>query len=167
MGENSESEFGYATLEVIDTPYSIDLNTPYQSVECQYAVLNLQNTPYCLNEQDTLYKLHNINTMCLYRKLDTSYSTGEYAVSGVLSEHCADMLYLLCWIQHMPKIEDKDHFELKGQFLKELHDSGSDNEDANVWHLNITNDKQPLRGDLRVLQKEEEKKQDGGTSDNG
>ncbi|GKB05492.1 hypothetical protein Tco_0833687 [Tanacetum coccineum] len=33
-----------------------------------------------------------------------------------------------------PKIEEKDHFELKGQFLKELHDntfSGSDNEDAN------------------------------------
>nr|GEU58148.1 hypothetical protein CTI12_AA085190 [Tanacetum cinerariifolium] len=33
-----------------------------------------------------------------------------------------------------PKINDKDHFELKGQFLKELHDntfSGSDHEDAN------------------------------------
>ncbi|GKA48330.1 hypothetical protein Tco_0741288 [Tanacetum coccineum] len=34
-----------------------------------------------------------------------------------------------------PKIDDKDHFELKGQFLKELRDntfSGSDHEDANV-----------------------------------
>nr|GEV92414.1 hypothetical protein [Tanacetum cinerariifolium] len=33
-----------------------------------------------------------------------------------------------------PKIEDKDHFELKGQFLKELRDttfSGSDYEDVN------------------------------------
>ncbi|GJZ98609.1 hypothetical protein Tco_0671062, partial [Tanacetum coccineum] len=33
-----------------------------------------------------------------------------------------------------PKIDDKAHFELKGQFLKELYDntfSGSDNEDAN------------------------------------
>ncbi|GJZ97571.1 hypothetical protein Tco_0670024 [Tanacetum coccineum] len=33
-----------------------------------------------------------------------------------------------------PKIDDKDHFELKGQFLKELHDntfSGPDHEDAN------------------------------------
>ncbi|GJT57287.1 hypothetical protein Tco_0992341 [Tanacetum coccineum] len=33
-----------------------------------------------------------------------------------------------------PKIDDKDHFELKGQFLKELRDntfSGSDHEDAN------------------------------------
>ncbi|GKA17604.1 hypothetical protein Tco_0697441 [Tanacetum coccineum] len=33
-----------------------------------------------------------------------------------------------------PKIDNKDQFELKGQFLKELHEStfsGSDNEDAN------------------------------------
>nr|GFB33689.1 hypothetical protein [Tanacetum cinerariifolium] len=33
-----------------------------------------------------------------------------------------------------PKIDDKAHFELKGQFLKELHDSTfrrSDNEDVN------------------------------------
>ncbi|GKF58858.1 hypothetical protein Tco_0172395, partial [Tanacetum coccineum] len=33
-----------------------------------------------------------------------------------------------------PKIEDKDHLKLKGQFLKELRDntfSGSDHEDAN------------------------------------
>ncbi|GKD37900.1 hypothetical protein Tco_1258107 [Tanacetum coccineum] len=33
-----------------------------------------------------------------------------------------------------PKFDDKAHFELKGQFLKELRDntfSGSDNEDAN------------------------------------
>ncbi|GJT47471.1 hypothetical protein Tco_0956186 [Tanacetum coccineum] len=33
-----------------------------------------------------------------------------------------------------PKIDEKDHFELKGQFLKELRDntfSGSDHEDAN------------------------------------
>ncbi|GKD59465.1 hypothetical protein Tco_1296974, partial [Tanacetum coccineum] len=33
-----------------------------------------------------------------------------------------------------PKIEDKDNFELKGQFLKELHSntfSGSDHEDVN------------------------------------
>ncbi|GKB97431.1 hypothetical protein Tco_0983568, partial [Tanacetum coccineum] len=33
-----------------------------------------------------------------------------------------------------PKIEDKDHFELKGQFLKELQENtfnGSNHEDAN------------------------------------
>ncbi|GKE83451.1 hypothetical protein Tco_1557193 [Tanacetum coccineum] len=59
-----------------------------------------------------------------------------------------------------PKIDDKDSFELKGQFLKELHDntfSGSDHEDANehiekfleivdLFHIpNITQDKVMLR----------------------
>ncbi|GJZ64251.1 hypothetical protein Tco_0620672 [Tanacetum coccineum] len=59
-----------------------------------------------------------------------------------------------------PKIEDKDSFELKGQFLKELRDntfSGSDHEDANehiekvleiidLFHIpNITQDQVILR----------------------
>ncbi|GJZ15866.1 hypothetical protein Tco_0551543 [Tanacetum coccineum] len=59
-----------------------------------------------------------------------------------------------------PKIKEKDHFELKGQFLKELRDntfSGSDNEDANkliekfikivdLFHIpNITQDQVMLR----------------------
>ncbi|GJX29368.1 hypothetical protein Tco_0237447 [Tanacetum coccineum] len=59
-----------------------------------------------------------------------------------------------------PKIEEKDHFELKGQFLKELRNntfSGSDNEDANEYiekvleivdffHIpNITQDQVMLR----------------------
>ncbi|GJU97958.1 hypothetical protein Tco_1327229 [Tanacetum coccineum] len=40
------------------------------------------------------------------------------------------------WGNARPNIEDKDSFELKGQFLKELHDntfSGSDHEDANEY----------------------------------
>ncbi|GKC10285.1 hypothetical protein Tco_1001895 [Tanacetum coccineum] len=59
----------------------------------------------------------------------------------------------------LPKIEEKDHFELKGQFLKELRDntfSGSDNEDANehiekvleivdLFHIpNITQDQEVI-----------------------
>ncbi|GJZ73917.1 hypothetical protein Tco_0638063 [Tanacetum coccineum] len=59
-----------------------------------------------------------------------------------------------------PKIDEKDHFELKGQFLKELRDntfSGSDHEDANehtekvleivdLFHVpNITQDQIMLR----------------------
>ncbi|GKA77686.1 DNA-directed DNA polymerase [Tanacetum coccineum] len=58
-----------------------------------------------------------------------------------------------------PKIDDKDHFELKGQFLKELRDytsSGSDHEDANehiekvleiadLFHIpNITQDQEVI-----------------------
>ncbi|GKE93099.1 hypothetical protein Tco_1574194 [Tanacetum coccineum] len=59
-----------------------------------------------------------------------------------------------------PKMDDKDHFGLKGQFLKELQDntfSGSDHEDANkhiekvlkiidLFHIpNITQDQVMLR----------------------
>ncbi|GKA61676.1 hypothetical protein Tco_0761195 [Tanacetum coccineum] len=59
-----------------------------------------------------------------------------------------------------PKIDDKAHFELKGQFLKELRDnafSGLDNEDANehiekvleiidLFHIpNVTQDQIMLR----------------------
>ncbi|GJX94349.1 hypothetical protein Tco_0348935 [Tanacetum coccineum] len=59
-----------------------------------------------------------------------------------------------------PKIKDKDSFELKGQFLKELRDntfSGSDHEDANkhiekvleivdLFHIpNITQDQEDLK----------------------
>ncbi|GJT64169.1 hypothetical protein Tco_1015649 [Tanacetum coccineum] len=65
-----------------------------------------------------------------------------------------------------PKIDDKDHFELKGQFLKELRDntcSGSDHEDANehikkvfeivdLFHIpNITQDQVILRAFLMSL----------------
>ncbi|GKC26929.1 hypothetical protein Tco_1034223 [Tanacetum coccineum] len=65
-----------------------------------------------------------------------------------------------------PKIEEKDHFELKGQFLKELRDntfSRSDNEDANehiekvleiveLFHIpNITQDQVMLRAFLMSL----------------
>ncbi|GJU92575.1 putative reverse transcriptase domain-containing protein [Tanacetum coccineum] len=65
-----------------------------------------------------------------------------------------------------PQIDDKDHFELKGQFLKELRDntfSGSDHEDANkhiekvleivdLFHVpNITQDQIMLRVFLMSL----------------
>ncbi|GJW57902.1 zf-CCHC domain-containing protein [Tanacetum coccineum] len=65
-----------------------------------------------------------------------------------------------------PKINDKDHFELKGQFLKELRDntfSGSNHEDANehiekvleivdLFHIpNITQDQTMLRSFLMSL----------------
>ncbi|GJX58947.1 hypothetical protein Tco_0290337 [Tanacetum coccineum] len=64
-----------------------------------------------------------------------------------------------------PKIEDKDNFELKGQFLKELRTntfSGSDHEDANehiekvleivdLFHIpNITIDQVMLRAFLSI-----------------
>ncbi|GJZ85878.1 hypothetical protein Tco_0651217 [Tanacetum coccineum] len=71
---------------MINTPYSIDLNTPYGSVEGQYAVLILQNTPHHLEEQ--IRCLDCINQYAvLSRRVGTSYSTGGYGVSVDLSEH--------------------------------------------------------------------------------
>ncbi|GKA91297.1 hypothetical protein Tco_0813167 [Tanacetum coccineum] len=71
--------------QMIDTSYSIDLNMPYRFVECQYVVLSLQNTPYCLEEQDTLFRLQK-SIRCMSRRFDTSYLTGGYAISGNLPE---------------------------------------------------------------------------------
>ncbi|GJY29189.1 hypothetical protein Tco_0404956 [Tanacetum coccineum] len=68
-----------------DTPYSISLNTPYRSVECQHAVLSSQNTPYFLEKQ--IRRLDcRIQYAVLGRRFDTSYPTGGYGISGDQSE---------------------------------------------------------------------------------
>ncbi|GJS20561.1 hypothetical protein Tco_0449193 [Tanacetum coccineum] len=64
------------------TPYSVNANTPYKSVECQYAVLISQNMPYYLEEQ--ICRLDcRIQYAVLGRRFDTSYPTGGYSVSGI------------------------------------------------------------------------------------
>ncbi|GJV28816.1 hypothetical protein Tco_1385264 [Tanacetum coccineum] len=68
--------------QLTNTSYSIDLNTPYVSVEYQYVVLNSQNTPYCLEEHDTLFRLYK-SIRCPERRFDTSYPTCGYAVSVI------------------------------------------------------------------------------------
>ncbi|GJV90804.1 hypothetical protein Tco_1538617 [Tanacetum coccineum] len=70
---------------MINTPYSINLNTPYGSAEGQYAVLILQNTPYCLEEQIRCLDCRD-QYVVLSRRVDTSYPTGGYGVSVDLSE---------------------------------------------------------------------------------
>ncbi|GJZ16913.1 hypothetical protein Tco_0553036 [Tanacetum coccineum] len=67
--------------QTTDTPYSINLNTPHRSVECQYAVLNSQNTSYYLKEQ-IRHLDYRIQYAVLGRRFDTSYPTGGYGVSG-------------------------------------------------------------------------------------
>ncbi|GJZ65332.1 hypothetical protein Tco_0622028 [Tanacetum coccineum] len=70
---------------MINTSYPIDLNTPYGSVEGQYAVLILQNTPYCLEEHIRCLDCKG-QYVVLRRRVDTSYPTGGYGVSVDLSE---------------------------------------------------------------------------------
>ncbi|GKA44436.1 retrovirus-related pol polyprotein from transposon TNT 1-94 [Tanacetum coccineum] len=75
-----------------DTPYSINLNTPYKSVECQYAVLISQNMPYCLEEQ-IRHLDYRIQYVVLGRRFDMSYPTSGYGVSVYLL--VKPMLYTL------------------------------------------------------------------------
>ncbi|GJS78444.1 hypothetical protein Tco_0728325 [Tanacetum coccineum] len=57
-----------------------------RSVECQYAILSSQNTPYCLEKH--IRRLdYRIQYDDLGRRFDTSYPTGGYGVSGDQSEH--------------------------------------------------------------------------------
>ncbi|GKA69758.1 hypothetical protein Tco_0775822 [Tanacetum coccineum] len=69
-----------------NTPYSINLNTPYGSAEGQYIVLILQITPYCLDEQIRCLEGRD-QYVVLSGRVDTSYPTGGYGVSVDLSEH--------------------------------------------------------------------------------
>ncbi|GJU83030.1 hypothetical protein Tco_1285395 [Tanacetum coccineum] len=78
--------FELLLYQLINTPYSINLNTPYGSAEGQYAVLILQNTPYCLEEQIRCLDCRD-QYVVLSRRVDTSYPTGGYGVSVDLSEH--------------------------------------------------------------------------------
>ncbi|GJZ92644.1 hypothetical protein Tco_0664709 [Tanacetum coccineum] len=70
---------------MINTPYSINLNTPYGSAEGQYAVLTLQNMPYCLEEQIRCLDCRD-QYVVLSGRVDTSYPTGGYGVSLDLSQ---------------------------------------------------------------------------------
>ncbi|GKB22596.1 hypothetical protein Tco_0861997, partial [Tanacetum coccineum] len=71
--------------QMINTPYSINLNTPYGSAEGQYAVLTLQNTSYCLEEQIRCLDCKD-QYVVLSVRVDTSYPTGRYGVSLDLSQ---------------------------------------------------------------------------------
>ncbi|GJY82263.1 hypothetical protein Tco_0495639 [Tanacetum coccineum] len=70
---------------MINTSYSINLNTPYGSAEGQYAILIMQNTPYCLEDQIRCLDYRD-QYVVLSRKVDMSYPTGGYGVSVDISE---------------------------------------------------------------------------------
>ncbi|GKF94415.1 hypothetical protein Tco_0284115, partial [Tanacetum coccineum] len=60
---------------MINTSYSINLNTPYGSAEGQYAVLIIQSMPYCLEEQIRCLDSRDQYDV-LSGKVDMSYPTG-------------------------------------------------------------------------------------------
>ncbi|GJY95906.1 hypothetical protein Tco_0512267 [Tanacetum coccineum] len=69
----------------VDEALGYFVRVQHTSIECQYAVLILQNTPYCLEEQIRCLDYRDQYTV-LSRRVDTSYPTGGYGVSVDLSE---------------------------------------------------------------------------------
>ncbi|GKC04317.1 hypothetical protein Tco_0995927, partial [Tanacetum coccineum] len=156
----------------LDTAYWI-LFPSWSLVKCRhrYAVSSLMDTAYWLSEQKLLKTLsleelrspefNLFSDLEEYSKeevAETMAETMEQYMSKTRADYGSGIT--------RPKIDDKDSLELKGQFLKELHDntfSGLDLEDANehikkvfeivnLFHIpNITQDQVMLRAFLMSL----------------
>ncbi|GJR00932.1 hypothetical protein Tco_0523916 [Tanacetum coccineum] len=133
--------------------YSLQLNTAYRSSDTHFKTLSLDESRLpdfdLFSDQEEYSEEQVAETMAETMEIYMSKSRVDYG-SGVVR----------------PKIEDKDHFDLKGQFLKELRDntfSGSKHEDAKE-HIkkvlkivdlfdipNITQDQVMLRAFLMSL----------------
>ncbi|GJX98051.1 reverse transcriptase domain-containing protein, partial [Tanacetum coccineum] len=134
------------SLKLINTTYPLSLDTAYllSRTEAEILVVHDKESPdfNLLSDQEYSEK-EEAEAMAETMEQYTSKTRTDYG-SGVAR----------------PKIEEKDSFELKGQFLKELREntfSGSDNKDANehiekvlkiidLFHIpNITVDQLMLR----------------------
>ncbi|GKA55364.1 DNA-directed DNA polymerase, partial [Tanacetum coccineum] len=164
----------------IYTAYSNKLNTAYQSTDItaetysSYLISVLDFLCF-LSSEPILLIVYPLFQLFKTPSLDES-SSPEFDLFSDLEEHSEEevagtmtetMEEYMCKTRGdygsgvtRPKIDAKDHFELKGQFLKELRDntfSGSDHEDANehiekvleivdLFHIpNITQDQIMLR----------------------
>ncbi|GJZ49638.1 zinc finger, CCHC-type containing protein [Tanacetum coccineum] len=164
---------GYA----INTAYSLPLNTAYRSSVTESESLCM--TRSLTNELFTLYKeperefrssRRHFTTLSLNELRSPDFnllSNQEYSEEEVAETMTETMELYMSKTRAdygsgvaRPKIEDRDNFELKGQFLKELRTntfSGSDHEDVNehiekvleiidLFHIpNITIDQVMLR----------------------
>ncbi|GJU00054.1 hypothetical protein Tco_1110392 [Tanacetum coccineum] len=107
--------------------------------ERQYAIFKLYGNKIFLKISNVVPTLRNSYT--LYPILRYAFSDQEYSEEEVAETMAKTMEQYMSKTRAdygsgdaRPKIEDKDNFELKGQFLKELRTntfSGSDHEDAN------------------------------------
>ncbi|GKF67515.1 hypothetical protein Tco_0197194, partial [Tanacetum coccineum] len=82
--------------------------------------------PFKEPEREFRSSRKHFKTLSLDESVETMAETMEQYMSKIRADYGS-------WTAR-PKIEDKDSFELKGQFIKELRDntfSGSDHEDAN------------------------------------
>ncbi|GJW52311.1 retrovirus-related pol polyprotein from transposon TNT 1-94 [Tanacetum coccineum] len=143
----------YVFIQKINTAYLLPLDTTYQSSGTETGIL-------VFIQKQFLSFFRANPTDCL--SLVTEYSEEEEAeaMAETMEQYMSKTRTDYGSGVARPKIEEKDSFELKGQFLKELREntfSGSDNEDANehiekfleivdLFHVpNITVDQLMLR----------------------
>ncbi|GKD02029.1 hypothetical protein Tco_1172303, partial [Tanacetum coccineum] len=170
-------------IQQINTTYSLPLNTAYRSSVTESESLcvtrSLTNelfTPYREPEREFRSSRRHFKTLNLDELRSPDFnllSDQEYSEEEVAKIMAETMEQYMSKTQAdyrsgvaRPKIEDKDNFDLKGQFLKELRTntfSGSDHEDANehvekvleivdLLHIpNITIDQVMLRAFLMSL----------------
>ncbi|GJY49180.1 retrovirus-related pol polyprotein from transposon TNT 1-94 [Tanacetum coccineum] len=97
-------------IQRINMAYLLQLNTAYRSSDTHFKTLSLDEsrlTDFDLFfDQEEYSEEEVVETMAETMEIYMSKSRADYG-SGIVR----------------PKIEDKDHFELKGQFLKELRDN--------------------------------------------
>ncbi|GJS28184.1 zinc finger, CCHC-type containing protein [Tanacetum coccineum] len=164
-------------IQSINTTYSLLLNTAYRSSGTESESLCMTRsstnelfTPYKEPEREFRSSRRHFKTLSLdeLRSPDFNlFSDQEYSEEEVAETMAETMEQYMSKTRAdygsgvaRPKIEDKDNFELKGQFLKELRTntfSGLDHEDANehiekvleivdLFHIpNITIDQVMLR----------------------
>ncbi|GKA87660.1 hypothetical protein Tco_0809424 [Tanacetum coccineum] len=148
----------YAVLDIWHVNILEDIKRGPYSKKLQYAVSNPLDTPrhfktLSLDElRSPDFNLFSDQEYSEEEVAETMAETMEQYMSKTRADYGSGVA--------RPKIEDKDNFELKGQFLKELRTntfSGSDHEDANehiekvleivdLFHIpNITIDQVMLR----------------------
>ncbi|GKD70717.1 hypothetical protein Tco_1324807, partial [Tanacetum coccineum] len=139
-------------IQLINTAYPLPLDTTYRSSgtkskskQCMTrSSTNELFTTYKEPEREFRSSRRHLKTLSLdeLRSLDINLlSKQEYSEEEVTETMAETMEQYMSKTRAdyglrvvRPKIEDKDNFELKGQFLKELRTntfSGSDHEDAN------------------------------------
>ncbi|GJS06630.1 putative ribonuclease H-like domain-containing protein [Tanacetum coccineum] len=141
---------GYGVSDLIDTAYQTYWVRRIELIG--YGVLGSLGMAYWATRYGVLYILGN--GLLIRQSLGYIIHVKNNTVYLL-----SDQRYLMSSVAR-PKIEDKDHFELKGQFLKELRENifiGSNHEDANehiekfleivdLFHApNITQDQLMLR----------------------
>ncbi|GJS24540.1 hypothetical protein Tco_0453172 [Tanacetum coccineum] len=173
--KRNEAQYAYSVfIQLINTAYTLPLDMAYRSSGTETENIGVQQkklfTPYKEPEREFRSSRRHFKTLSLdeLRSPDFNlFSDQEYSEEEEAEAMAETMEKYMSKTRtdyrsgvDRLKIEEKDSFELKGQFLKELREntfSGSNNEDANehiekvlkivdLFHVpNITEDQLMLR----------------------